>query len=80
MSNCEITEKVGLSKSAVQRLLSDELRMSRVSARWVPRLLMNEEMCRRVSESREFLKRHKWDPNFLDKIITMDEPHCIFRA
>ena len=38
----EIAEKVGLSKSAVQRFLSDELSMSRVSARWVLKLLTNE--------------------------------------
>ena len=69
----EIAEKVGLSKSAIQRLLSDELSMSRISALWVSRLLTKEGMCRPVSASREFLKRHKRDPNFLDKIVTMDE-------
>ena len=47
--------------------------MSRVSARWVPRLLTNEEMCRSVSASREFLKQYKRERNFLDRIITMGE-------
>ena len=63
----EIAEKVGLSKSAVQMLLSDELSMSRVSALWVSILLTNEEMFRRVLASRKFLKRHKRDPNFFDR-------------
>lgn len=69
----EIAVRVGISKSATQRTLSDELSMSRVCARWVPRLLTAEEMNRRVAASINFLARHRRDANFLQKIITMDE-------
>ena len=69
----EVAEIVGISKSSAHRILSDELGMSRVCARWVPRLLRDEEMKRRVSDSNRFLCRVRRDQQFLDRIITMDE-------
>lgn len=52
----------------------ENLRMQRVSARWVLRLLKEEEKQRRVLCSREFLRcvGSGWG-NFLDRIITTDE-------
>ena len=57
----EISNIVGISKSSIQRLLTIELKMPRVCARWVPRLLKDEEMSRRVMESTSFLRRHRRD-------------------
>jgi oligoribonuclease (3'-5' exoribonuclease) len=39
----EISEIVDISKTTVHRIMSDELNMSRVCARWVPRLLKDDE-------------------------------------
>nr|XP_034307818.1 histone-lysine N-methyltransferase SETMAR-like [Crassostrea gigas] len=48
--------------------------MQRVCARWVPRLLKEEEKQRRVLCSREFLRRvRSGRENFFDRIITTDE-------
>ena len=48
--------------------------MSKVSARWVPRLLNDHEKQVRVERSREFLERYRRDgTSFLDRIITTDE-------
>lgn len=69
----EVASKVGACKTVVHRVLCDNLEMSRVSARWVPRLLSNEEMIRRVESSKMFLKKNNRDKRFLDKVITMDE-------
>ncbi|KAK3084951.1 hypothetical protein FSP39_021962 [Pinctada imbricata] len=69
----EVAEKTGISKSAIQRILSYDLGMSRVFARWVPRLLSEDEMNTRVAASKQFLARIDRDPDFLNKIITMDE-------
>ena len=69
----EVAEKTDISKSAVQRILSEDLSMRRVSARWVPRLLSTEEMTKRVSASKQFVNRYRRDPSFLNRIITMDE-------
>ena len=47
--------------------------MSHVSARWVQRLLTEEEKSAPVSASRQFLDRSRSEPTFLDRIITTDE-------
>ena len=53
--------------------------MSCVNARWVPRLLKDSEMAKRVSESRKFLRRWRKDrENFLKRIITWDETWIYF--
>ena len=69
----EVAVSAGCSKSTIQRVLSAHLGMSHVSARWVPRLLTEEEKSARVSASRRFLDRSRSDPTFLDHIITTDE-------
>lgn len=66
----EISGQLDISKSSVHRILSDELSMSRVCARWVPRILKPEEKERRVNASREFLQRHQEDETFLKRIVT----------
>ena len=48
--------------------------MSRLSARWVPRLLSDSEKLSRVHESNNFLRRWRREGDaFLDRIITVDE-------
>ena len=37
-----LSSDVGISKSTVQRILKEDLNMSKVSARWVPRLLSGD--------------------------------------
>ena len=69
----EIADIMGISKSSVQRILTLELKMSWICARWVPRHLTDDKMTRHVSDSRAFLRRHSCDWNFLNKIITMDK-------
>ena len=69
----EIADIMGIRKSSVQRILTLELKMSRVCARWVPRRLTDDEMTRRVLDSKAFLRRHSRDKNFLNRILKMDE-------
>ena len=47
--------------------------MSHVSARWVPRLLTEEEKSARVGASKRFLDISRSDPTFLDRIISTGE-------
>lgn len=48
--------------------------MERLCARWVPRLLTENDQQRRVAASKTFLKRWKaGGERFLDRIITCDE-------
>ena len=69
----EVAEIVGISKFSVQRIFSNDLRMSLICARWVPHLLKEAEMERRVTDSQGFLQRYRRDRNFLNRIITIDQ-------
>ena len=69
----EVSECTGISKSSVQRILTSQLKISHVSARWVPRLLTEEEKQVRVSTSMTFFRKVESDSTFLSRIITTDE-------
>ncbi|KAI6658737.1 Histone-lysine N-methyltransferase SETMAR-like [Oopsacas minuta] len=47
--------------------------MSKVTARWVPKLLSKEQKRERVRVSKELLSRYKAEEDFLDRIVTGDE-------
>lgn len=70
----EIAEELSLTSYAVFRILTEELNMSKVSARWVPRLLRDTDKQRRVECSQAFLQRFDSDgEDFLNRIVTTDE-------
>ena len=69
----EVADVIGCGKSTVHRALSDDFSMSRVSARWIPKLLTAEEKVKRVEASHAFLAQVRRDRNFLDRIVTTDE-------
>ena len=69
----EIMEAIDCSYGTLWRIFHDHLRMSRVSVRWVPRILIDEERTPRVIDSITFLRRHRREPDILGRIITCDE-------
>ena len=69
----EMSSELGVSVSTIQDCLKED-NMSKVSARWVPRLLKNEERERQLHCSREFMRRIEGEGlTCLDRIITTDE-------
>ena len=68
----EVAVSAGCSKSTAQCVLTADLGLSHVSARWVSRLLTEEEKSARVGASRRFLDTGRSDPTFLHRIITTD--------
>ena len=69
-----ISSQLGVSKSYLHQILTDDLHMSKDSARWVPRLLSDDQKATRVECSTEFLNRYEMEGDqFLDNIITIDE-------
>ncbi len=69
-----LAEELAVSSSTVHGVLANEHGMSKVSARWVARLLKEEEKEHRVRCSRMFLARYDTEGDgFLDRIITTDE-------
>ncbi|XP_052818502.1 histone-lysine N-methyltransferase SETMAR-like [Mya arenaria] len=64
----------GYSFGTVQRVITEQLNMKRVSARWIPRLLTDEHRTKWINASRKFLKRYRREGEaFLNRIITCDE-------
>ena len=58
----------------MQRILTENLNMHKISARWLRRLLSQENKDKRVAESRKFLERYrKHGEELLLRIITIDE-------
>ena len=60
-----IAIEVGISFGAVQTILTDILGMSNVSARWVPRMLTDDQKRYRLDISRYLLSRYEDDPGDL---------------
>lgn len=75
----ELEEKSGLSRGTLQRIIHDRLELSKVSARWVPRLLTAEQKVIRVTNSSACLGLlEDYGDDFWRRFITADEtplPH-----
>jgi len=69
----DVCEIVGLSYGTVQRILADNLNMRRISTRFVPRLLSDDQKALCVSVCTELKQQARDDPNFISNIITGDE-------
>src|SRR5215469_1101978 len=69
----EVSEEVGICISSCHTILTEKLKMHRVSAKFVPRLLTEEQKQNRVTASQELLDRSNTDENFLKNVITSDE-------
>jgi len=70
---CEVSEEVGICKSSCHTILTDKLKMLRVSTKFLPRLLTEEQKPNRITVSQELLDHLNTDENFLKNVITGDE-------
>ena len=69
----DLCEVIGLSYGTVLRILADNLNTRRISARFLPRLLSDDQKAHRVFVCRELKQQARDDPNFISSIITGDE-------
>lgn len=70
----QLAEMVGVSDTTIFKILHDHLGMSKVSARWVPRMLTPPQKQQRVECSRAFLNLCNEDTDgVLSRIVTGDE-------
>ncbi len=69
----QISTKSGLSRLSVHRLLKKDLKMSKVSPKFVPRLLTEEQKCHRMELCRQNLDRLQADNSLLEKVIMTDK-------
>ena len=69
-----ITCEVGITFWAVHSILTDISGMSKVLARWVPRMLADDQKRTRLDMSRYLLSRYEDDPgDFFERVVTQDE-------
>jgi hypothetical protein len=70
----EIAETIGISKERLWYILHEDLRMKKLCARWVPRLIVADQKRIRMKISEQCLERfNKNKTNLLCRFITMDE-------
>jgi hypothetical protein len=68
-----IAREVGIRFRSVKAILTDVYGMSKVSARWVPRQLTDDQKRTRLNISRYLLSRYEDEPDFIYRIVTQDE-------
>ncbi|XP_076039451.1 protein GVQW3-like [Oratosquilla oratoria] len=74
LSSRQIATRMGISQERAVNNLTNELGMSKVSARWVPRLLTPDQKKTRRTMSAENLELFEADPeDFMARFVTMDE-------
>ena len=69
----EVAEDVAIACGTCQKILTEELQMRRVSAKFVPRVLMAEQKDNRVSICTDLHEQAQNDPNFMSSVITGDK-------
>lgn len=65
-----------ISAASIYRILTENLSLRKVCARFVPHTLKQHEKDLRIQHSRDIIKEAKKDRNFLYSIVTGDETWC----
>ena len=69
----EMSHELNSSFYAVQSILTKELTMRRVSAKFIPKLLSDKQKQHRLQVAQEMINRNENDPDLLNRAITGDE-------
>lgn len=69
----ELAEECEISVGSCHEILTAKLNMRRVTAKFVPRLMTDDQKACRIHTCQELLERSEEDENFLSRIITGDE-------
>ena len=69
----EIAQTLGISHGRVSTILNDRLGMRKLTARWVPKSLSDDQMATRASVCSAFLKHFRSKDDFLLRLVTVDE-------
>jgi histone-lysine N-methyltransferase SETMAR len=69
----DIAEELGMGSATAHSILVNDLQLTKLCARWIPRLLTATQMEARVIVAKANLKRADKDPNFLERLLTVDE-------
>ena len=65
----EISGETGFGFGTVQKVLTNDLNMRRVAAKFVPRLLTDDQKKLRMHACNDFKEAFRNDQNFISKVI-----------
>ena len=65
--------ETGISYGSIETILTKDLELTRVAARFVPKILRADEIQARIVASRNLIKKSDRDPEWMNTIITGDE-------
>ncbi|UYV74621.1 hypothetical protein LAZ67_12000310 [Cordylochernes scorpioides] len=69
----ELEQDTGISKTTIGRIVTEDLRLKKTPAKFIPRFLTNEQKLCRLATCEDMLEMTRTDPEWKDKIITGDE-------
>lgn len=70
----QIVEELGISTGTVETIIHEKMNLSKVCARWVPRMLTNSQMNARVTACKEIVAMISADQDdFYARLVTGDE-------
>ena len=68
-----LSAQFNVSVGAVHIIICEELKMRKICAKFVPRLLREDQRERRCNDSKEMVELINSDPQVLDALVTCDE-------
>lgn len=69
----DLATMTGISIGTVHSILTEDLKMSRICAKFVPKILDDDQKERRKTCAQEMLEQVDNDPDFLEMVVTGDE-------
>ncbi|UYV62733.1 hypothetical protein LAZ67_2001748 [Cordylochernes scorpioides] len=69
----ELEKDTGISKTTIGRIVTEDLKLKKTPAKFIPRFLTNEHNLCRLATCEDMLEMKRTDPEWKDEIITGDE-------
>ncbi|UYV72276.1 hypothetical protein LAZ67_9002433 [Cordylochernes scorpioides] len=66
-------QDTGISKTTIERIVTEDLKLKKTPAKCIPRFLTNEQKLCRLATCEDMLEMTRTDPEWKDKLITGDE-------
>ncbi|UYV74105.1 hypothetical protein LAZ67_11002127 [Cordylochernes scorpioides] len=69
----ELEQDTGISKTTIGRIVTEDLKLKKTPAKFIPRFLTNEQKLCRLATCEDMMEMTRTDPEWKDKLITGDE-------
>lgn len=81
LSQLQIAQTLHISEGSAYRILTEDLRLRRVPAKWVPHSLTPSQKALRLNYCRQMVKEMKQrGPRFFSEVVTLDETWVYFET